>query len=118
MTISGGTFATATSTPLTAPHAMPLRMAAPIPTTATPDPLPPIASITLAATTDENTNTEPTDRSMPEVMITNVIPTPNTAQTATFCEIREKLPGDRKRSPAMTVKNTQMTTSTPRIQNA
>ena len=82
------------------------------------NPLPPIASITLAATTDENTRTEPTDRSMPEVMITNVIPTPITAQTATFCEISEKLPVDRKRSPAMRVKNRQMTIRTPRIQNA
>ena len=41
---------------------------------------------------------------MPEVMITNVIPTPSTAQTATFCEISEKLPVDRKRSPAMSGK--------------
>ncbi len=118
VTISGGTLAMATSTPLTTPHAMPLRIAATSPTAATPIPLPPIASISLAATTDENTKTEPTDRSMPEVMITNVIPTPSTAQTATFCEISEKLPVDRKRSPAMRVKNRQMTIRTPRIQNA
>jgi hypothetical protein len=72
----------------------------------------------LAETTDENTSTEPTDRSMPEVMMTNVMPTPRTAHTATFCEISEKLPGERKRSPAMTVKNRQMTIRTPRIQNA
>src|SRR5262245_15747678 len=118
VTISAGTLATATSTPLTTPHTMPLTIAATSPTTATPIPLPPITSISFAATTDENTNTEPTDRSMPEVMITNVIPTPRTAQTATFCEMSEKLPVDRKRSPAITAKNRQITIRTPRIQNA
>jgi hypothetical protein len=51
-------------------------------------------------------------------MITNVIPIPITAQTATFCEISEKLAVERKRSPAMRVKNRQMTIRTPRIQNA
>ena len=50
-----------------------------MPTTAMPQPSPPMASITLAATTEENTSTEPIDRSMPEVMMTNVMPTPSTA---------------------------------------
>ena len=74
VTISDGTLAMATSTPLTMPQAMPLRIAATSPAAATPIPLPPIASISLAATTDANTRTEPTERSMPEVMITNVMP--------------------------------------------
>ena len=67
---------------------------------ATPQPSPPMASITLAATTEENTSTEPMDRSMPEVMMTNVMPTPSTAHTAMFCEISEKLLADRNFSPA------------------
>ena len=118
VTINAGTLALATSTPLTAPHAMPLSTAATRPAAATPGPLPPMAAITFAATTDENTSTDPTDRSMPEVMITNVIPTPSTAHTATFCDISEKLPVDRKRSPATMENATQMTISTPRIQIA
>ena len=97
---------------------MPLTTAATSPAAATPAPAPPIASISFADTTDENTNTDPTDRSMPEVMITNVMPTPSTAHTATFWEISEKLPVDKKRSPARTVKNRQMMMRTPRIQNA
>ena len=48
-------------------------------------------SMSFAATTDEKTSTEPTDRSIPEVMMTKVIPTPSTAQTAMFWEISEKL---------------------------
>ncbi len=97
---------------------MPLTTAASMPAAATPAPAPPIDSISFAATTDENTKTDPTERSMPEVMITNVMPTPSTAHTATFCEISEKFPVERKRSPARTVKNTQMMIRTPRIQNA
>ena len=62
-----------------------------MPTKAVPQPSPPMASITFAATTEEKTSTEPIDRSMPEVMMTNVIPTPSTAHTAMFCEISEKL---------------------------
>ncbi|HKO39306.1 MAG TPA: hypothetical protein VJU14_13155, partial [Solirubrobacterales bacterium] len=43
---------------------------------AVPQPSPPAPCITFAATTEEKTSTEPTDRSMPEVMMTNVIPMP------------------------------------------
>src|SRR6185312_374766 len=87
VTMSAGTLATATSTPFTIPHAIPPTIATTIPAAATHGPVPPIPSITFADTTDANTRTEPTDRSMPDVMITNVIPTPSTAQTATFWEI-------------------------------
>ena len=38
--------------------------------------------IALAETTPENTSTDPTDRSMPAVMITNVIPTATTSRIA------------------------------------
>ena len=38
----------------------------------------------MAAITPENTSTEPTDRSMPAVMITNVMPTDTTISTATL----------------------------------
>ncbi len=75
-----------------------------------------MASMTLAETTEENTSTEPIDRSMPEVMMTNVIPTPRTAHTAMFCEMSEKLLAERNLPPAAAEKNTTMTTSTPRIQ--
>ena len=69
--------------------------------------------MTLAATTEEKTRTEPIDRSMPEVMMTNVIPTPSTAQTATFWEISEKLEVDRNLPPAAIEKNATMTTQDP-----
>jgi hypothetical protein len=52
---------------------------------------------------------------MPEVMMTNVIPTPITAHTAMFCEISEKLLAERNLLPPVMVKKTTMTTSTPRI---
>ena len=100
VTISGGILALATRKPLSVPQAMPTIRAARMPRKATPQPSPPTASMTLAATTEENTSTEPTDRSMPEVMMTKVMPTPSTAQTAMFCEISEKLLADRNLSPA------------------
>ena len=42
---------------------------------------PPSAVITLSAITPEKTSTEPTDRSMPAVMITKVIPTESVSAT-------------------------------------
>ena len=116
VTISGGIFALAIRNPFSDPQTMPETRAARMPIPATPQPSPPTASITFAATTEENTSTEPIDRSMPEVMITKVMPTPRTAQTAMFCEISEKLLVDRNLSPAATEKAMTMTTSTPRIQ--
>ena len=94
---------------------MPTTSATRRPTKAVPQPSPPMASITFAATTEEKTSTEPTDRSMPEVMMTNVIPTPITAHTAMFCEISEKLLAERNLLPPVMVKKTTMTSSTPRI---
>ena len=47
--------------------------------TTTPSPSPPMAAISLAEITDEKTSTEPMDRSIPEVMMTKVMPTPSTA---------------------------------------
>ena len=82
---------------------------------AVPQPSPPTVSISFAAITEENTSTEPTDRSIPDVMMTNVMPTPITAHTAMFWEISEKLLVERNLSPAATEKNATMTRSTPRI---
>ena len=82
---------------------------------AVPQPSPPILCITSAETTEEKTSTDPIDRSIPEVMMTNVIPTPRTAQTAMFCEMSEKLLVEKNLSPAVTLKNATITTRTPRI---
>ena len=70
MTISGGTLALAIRTPLSSPQAIPQTIDTTIPTNAVPQPSPPMACMALAATTPEKTRTEPTDRSMPLVMIT------------------------------------------------
>ena len=93
-------------------------MAAMIPATITKNPSPPIPSITLAAITEANTSTEPIDRSMPEVMMMKVIPTPRTARAERFWLIREKFCAEKNRLPPATAKNATMTTSTPRIQTA
>src|SRR6476620_2236271 len=116
VTISAGILALATRVPLITPQHTPLTRAARMPMKAVPQPCPPTASMTLAATTLENTSTEPIDRSIPEVMITNVMPTPSTAHTATFWEISEKFDAERNLPPAATEKNATMTTRTPRIQ--
>ena len=50
---------------------------------------------------------------MPEVMITKVMPTPSTAQTAMFCEISEKLLADRNFSPAAMENAATINTKTP-----
>jgi hypothetical protein len=55
------------------------------------------------------------DRSIPEVMMTKVIPTPSTAQIAMFCEMSEKLLAERNLSPAVMVKKATITSRTPRI---
>ena len=47
--------------------------------------------------------------------MTNVMPTPRTAQTAMFCEISEKLLVEKNLSPAVTLKNATITKRTPRI---
>src|SRR5215216_4069272 len=75
VTISGGTLALVTSTPLRTPQAVPATSPAASPGRIAPQPSPPTASITLAAITPEKTSTDPTDRSIPAVMITKVMPT-------------------------------------------
>ena len=47
--------------------------------------------------------------------MTNVMPTPSTAHTATFCEINEKLSVDRNLLPAFAEKKITMRTRTPKI---
>ena len=55
-----------------------------VPMIAVHQPLSPIACMDFAAMTEEKTSTDPTDRSIPEVMMTKVIPTAMTAQIETF----------------------------------
>ncbi|MDQ1175236.1 hypothetical protein QE430_003543 [Microbacterium testaceum] len=69
VTMSGGIFAFAMRKPLSRPQHTPLRIDTMMPTVATPQPSPPRARIVRADTTPENTSTEPTERSMPEVMM-------------------------------------------------
>ena len=94
VTISGGMFNSATNAPLITPHPTPTSSPTATPTRITPHPEliadaapPPTAIIVLAATTPENTSTEPTDRSMPAVMITYVIPTDSVSATAALTKI-------------------------------
>ena len=115
VTMSGGTWALATRNPLRMPQKRPTTTATRRPTRATPQPSPPSDSIVLADTTDETTRTEPTDRSMPEVMMTNVIPTAMTAQIETFWATLVRLPVVRNWVGESTPNAPKMTTSTPRI---
>ncbi len=124
VTISGGILALAIRTPLSSPHARPDSTATRMPTLATPQPCPPepssgpIAIITFAATTPEKTSTEPIDRSMPAVTITNVMPTPSTARIAAFwaiCLAFSRLP---KLLGASVTKTAMISASTSRIWNA
>src|SRR5919199_1260374 len=82
VTISAGTRALATRKPLTTPQASPQASAAARPRTMIPAPSPPTPFMSLAATTPENTSTPPTERSIPAVMITYVMPTESTSSTA------------------------------------
>ena len=70
VTMSGGTLARETRKPFRVPQNRPTTTARRRPTNAAPQPTPPMASMAFAATTDDTTSTEPTDRSMPEVMMT------------------------------------------------
>src|SRR5687768_3299412 len=109
VTMSAGILALATRYPFRTPQMAPLTRAAARPMKTVPQPCPPTDSMTLAATTLENTSTEPMDRSIPDVMMTKVMPTPSTAHTATFWEIREKFDAERNLPPAATEKNATMT---------
>src|SRR6185312_12264264 len=115
VTISGGILALAMRKPLSVPQAIPDASAPTMPMAAVDQPSPPTDSMILAAMTEEKTSTEPIDRSMPEVMMTKVMPTPRTAQTAMFWEISEKLLVDRNLVPAAREKAATMTPRTPRI---
>ena len=68
--MNAGIFALATRKPLISPHASPAASAPASPARITPQLSPPIAFMSLAAMTPENTSTAPHDRSMPAVMIT------------------------------------------------
>ncbi len=119
VTMSGGTFARATKNPLTRPHASPQAMATRAPTMAEPQPWPPpTAAIALSATTPLKTRTLPTERSMPPVMMTKVIPTPRTARMEVFCTIPRMLNTVRKLLGFMTAKTSTITASTMMICSA
>src|SRR5689334_3291354 len=73
VTINGGIFAREINRPLSRPHAAPLTTATSRPYAITPQPAfvaspPETPFIAIADVTDANTSTEPTDRSMPDVM--------------------------------------------------
>ena len=71
--------------------------------------------IVLAATTSPRIATEPTDRSTPAVISTNVAPQATTVSTATFCAVRIRLLVVRKRSPAVIEKNAISTANTTSV---
>src|SRR5918992_3728659 len=84
VTISGGTRAFVIRTPFSSPQPSPQPSETASPISTTPQLSPPTAFIAFAATTPENTSTDPTDRSIPAVMITYVIPTEITSRIAAF----------------------------------
>ena len=118
VTMSGGTFALAIRTPLIRPQPSPQPMATRAPTMAAPQPWPPIAAIALSATTPLKTRTLPTDRSMPPVMMTKVIPTPSTARMDVSCTIPRMLKTVRKLPGLRAAKMTTITASTMMICSA
>jgi hypothetical protein len=87
--ISGGIRPLVMNTPLTTPHPVPVAMPAAAPSAMTPQPAraPPCAAITLAATTPEKTRTDPTERSMPPVTMTKVMPTASTSGMAALMKM-------------------------------
>ena len=71
VTMNDGIFALATRKPFRIPHPMPAARPTRMPTMMTPQVSPPpTAFIARADTTLEKTSTDPTDRSMPAVMMT------------------------------------------------
>ena len=118
VTMSGGTLARAMRNPLIRPQASPQPMATRAPTMAAPQPWPPMAAIALSATTPLKTRTLPTDRSMPPVMMTKVIPTPRTARMEVFCTIPRMLNTVRKLLGFRTEKMMTITASTMMICSA
>ncbi len=118
VTISGGILALAISVPFSSPQSSPISTETTMPRNAVPQPSPPVACITLAATTPEKTITEPIDRSMPEVTITKVMPTPSTARIEAFCAIRRALPMLAKLIGASVANTAMITINTSRIWKA
>src|SRR3954466_1668707 len=82
VTMRGGIFALATRKPFRPPGAGPAARATTRPTGIVPQWSAPTAFIALTLTTPLKTATAPTDRSMPAVMITNVMPVAWTSSTA------------------------------------
>ena len=104
------------------PQTVPATTAAISPTVMTPQPAFDassfvIASITLPATMPEKISTEPTDRSMPEVMITNVMPTERISSTAVSMSSSWKLYRVGKLSGASALNTAISASSTSAIQN-
>jgi len=95
VTINGGTRSLATITPLTSPANKATPRPVPNPNTIAISGATPAlyeSRIVLAETTDDSPMIQPTDRSMPPAMITNVWPRPintmDTMFTRMFCEFR------------------------------
>jgi hypothetical protein len=74
--------------------------------------------MTSAETTPENTSTEPTERSMPEVMMMYVMPTPRTARIEAFWMMRRKFDHWANESGASALKISTMTIRMMRIWKA
>ena len=91
------------------PQAVPLAAAAPTPaSTATPGPEP--ARRVAATTTVVNATTEPTDRSMPPLTMTRVMPTAHSPTTVVCRAIVDALAADAKPG-ALSAKNAYATAS-------
>src|SRR3954451_20937548 len=82
VTMNDGILALVTRKPLRIPQATPASRPTMTPTMMTPQLSPPTAFMARAETTLANTRTDPTDRSMPAVMITYVRPVATTSSTA------------------------------------
>src|SRR3954469_5039537 len=104
VTMSGGIRAFAIRKPLTMPHARPASRATARPARIVPQLSPPTLFIAFTATTPLNTSTAPTDRSMPAVMITNVMPVASTSRTAASVAMLRAFEADTKLSYSSTEK--------------
>ena len=116
VTTKGGTRASVISSPLIKPQASPPASATTSPRMITPQPLPPTASIALAETTPANTSTDPTDRSIPAVMITNVAPTDRISSTDASVAMLRMFVLDAKSAVCMIEKTTMIPIRIVRIQ--
>src|SRR3954465_2373150 len=102
VTISGGIRALAMRNPLSVPHAVPAARATTRPAPIVPQLSPPTAFIALTETTPLNTSTAPSDRSMPAVTITNVMPVARTRRTAASVAMFRAFDADTKLSNSRT----------------